>query len=72
MILLPDTDAEEAQTFAERLRSSVRDSRYEEGVRVTVSIGASRHHADIESLERWIEFADGALYLAKEKGRDRV
>ena len=72
LILLPDTDEQEAEVFAERLRSTVRNIRHEKDIRVTVSIGLSQHQPELESLERWIELADGALYLAKAKGRDRV
>ena len=72
LILLPDTEEQEAEIFADRLRTAIRETKLENVPEVTVSIGLSQHQPSLVSLERWIELTDGALYLAKAKGRDRV
>ena len=72
LILLPDTEEQEAEILADRLRTAIRETKLENVPAVTVSIGLSQHQASLANLERWIEITDGALYLAKAKGRDRV
>ena len=72
LILLPDTEEQEAEILADRLRTATRETKLENVPAVTVSIGLSQHQASLANLERWIEITDGALYLAKAKGRDRV
>lgn len=62
--LLPDTDAEAAQTATEKLRTSVAETG------VTVSIGWASWEG--ESAEELVRRADEALYAAKAAGRDRV
>ncbi len=76
LILLPDTSLAEAQTIAERLRSSWQEktiSIEKVGVQVTVSIGVAELEQDQdESLFDLIDRADQALYQAKTQGRNRV
>ena len=72
LILLPDTEEQEAEILADQLRTTIRETKLENVPAVTVSIGLSQHQASLANLERWIEITDGALYLAKAKGRDRV
>ena len=38
----------------------------------TISVGISEVNSAIESHETWIEYADAALYSAKENGRNKV
>jgi diguanylate cyclase (GGDEF)-like protein len=74
-VLMHDAPAEEAAATAERIRQSFAlVAREVEGhdVNATVSIGLA--HCDGPSLDvsALLAQADRALYLAKEKGRDRV
>ncbi|MCC6929894.1 MAG: diguanylate cyclase [Gemmatimonadaceae bacterium] len=78
VILLPDTDALEAQRVGERLREAVAARRIpvrgaeERWVSVSLSIGiavAPRHGAAFEEL---FASADHALYEAKRRGRNAV
>ena len=67
----------EANQLAERLRSAVRTSRTDEGHSVTASIGiALTRPVDGEdagdAMWRLVDRADGAMYQAKQAGRDRV
>jgi response regulator RpfG family c-di-GMP phosphodiesterase len=70
-LLLPETDAVAAQAMAERARARIRSKPPAPGRAVTVSIGVCdlTHAKDADEL---IRFADGALYWAKEHGRDAV
>src|SRR3954453_19412192 len=68
LVLLPDTDADAAGHFAERMRAEVK--RAPTPVPVTVSIGIATW--DGEAPEELLARADEALYAAKEAGRDRV
>lgn len=76
-ILLPETDPETAALTAERLRAAVASVELGiEGrpVSVTISLGiASLFHDDEDpSFESVLVRADGALYRAKQNGRNRV
>jgi diguanylate cyclase (GGDEF)-like protein len=70
-------DLDEAGRLAERLRAAVAGSRTDDGHAVTASIGiALTRPVDGEdataALWRLIDRADGAMYEAKQQGRDRV
>ena len=66
LVVLPSTRREEAQVLAERILEGVRKA-----TGVTVSAGVDEWQAD-RSFESVVEGADGALYAAKEAGRDAV
>jgi two-component system cell cycle response regulator len=73
---LPQAAAAGARIAAERLRRAIAESPFpllEEGhpLRVTASIGVA-YAIEGEPLEAMIARADGAMYLAKSRGRNRV
>ncbi|HEX9011480.1 MAG TPA: GGDEF domain-containing protein [Holophagaceae bacterium] len=74
---LPDTEQSDARVAAERIRSSLEGATLpapeDEGpvLRVTASIGVAASSGP-ESLDRLIERADQALYIAKNRGRNQV
>jgi diguanylate cyclase (GGDEF)-like protein len=71
-LILPGIDAPIAETLAERLRATVQES-LSGDLSITISVGyASLSHANFESAEQLFEAADGALYAAKQQGRNRV
>lgn len=78
IVLLPNTNPEGALTVAEKLRATVQDKNFfcEGGnirLSVTISIGVTTYNGDTElSPDRLIGQADGALYNAKEGGRNLV
>ena len=76
VIVLPETKIEEAKLVAERIRKAVAQTVISDGddsVSITVSIGISNvPNESIDSSEKFISWADKALYLAKENGRNRV
>ncbi|NPA42208.1 MAG: GGDEF domain-containing protein [Aquificae bacterium] len=78
VVLLPETDLEQAKRTAERIRTTVMGLRIrhpasEAGEFLSVSIGvASVFPSKDKSPKELIQVADQALYRAKEKGRNRV
>lgn len=74
-ILLPGADRAAAEAFAERLRQKVMETPIMhdgQTIRVTVSIGISAMTPRDASADAALVRADGALYRAKEGGRNRV
>ncbi len=77
IVLLPETDCQEAGIIAERIRLAVEANRLtvqQEPVHISVSIGCTTATAqDGEcDLETIFKRADVALYAAKKNGRNRV
>jgi diguanylate cyclase (GGDEF)-like protein len=76
LLLLPGTVLDSAVTFAERLRQRVEQHTFSfEGgtLKRTVSLGvASWPHPRIKGREAMLKAADDALYVAMERGRNRV
>jgi len=74
IVLMRDAERETALTVAERLRVAVEASgiAYFDGTPITMSIGVAFSRANDRSGEAIIERADGALYQAKDRGRNRV
>jgi len=62
-LLLPRTQGEEAMQVAERIRQGLK------GLGITGSLGVAVYEGDLKNL---FQKADRALYLAKERGKDRV
>jgi diguanylate cyclase (GGDEF)-like protein len=75
-IVLYHTDGSAAFEAAERLRQMVESNEVEDNgnvLRVTISVGISTFpHEKIHDSKELIEFADQALYKAKDNGRNRV
>jgi diguanylate cyclase (GGDEF)-like protein/PAS domain S-box-containing protein len=77
IILLPQTNAQQALQIAERICESASTRRLatENGIlTVTLSIGIAEAFCDApdENIETVIQHADKALYTAKEQGRNRI
>ncbi len=71
VLLLPRILPEDARRVAEELRQRVETTELAPGLRVTVSIGLSPQLPG-RVASPWLAAADGALYEAKRKGRNRV
>ncbi len=65
LVLLPDTDGPAAARTAERFRVVVA------ATGVTASVGVAEVHPG-DTVASWVARADAAMYVAKERGRDRV
>jgi len=68
LLLLPDTQSQQAIALAERLRVLVRA----ESLGTTISIGIALAHSVDDNAESVIARADSALYRAKDAGRNRI
>jgi two-component system cell cycle response regulator len=77
VIVLPETDADGALIFAERLRKRVMQTNFAETgdpLNITVSIGvaSAEPEGEVPTPDSLIALADAALYRAKHEGRNRV
>ena len=71
VLLLSEVGGEQAMKVADELRGSIEQSRILPEGSMTISVGVCDvSHAD--DMEHWFKLADGALYLAKHNGRNRV
>ena len=74
LVLLTDTDVEQAGIVAEKIRAGIADTPIEvngQAIDMTISIGVAAHHDESDPLDL-IRRADQALYRAKDAGRNRV
>lgn len=74
VIISNDLDCDNALTFAERIRTAVKEGPFEDGIRtlsVTCSIGVSLIDPDKVDIHASVERADQAMYKAKREGKDR-
>ncbi len=76
VVVLPEASREQAIRAAERLRIALREHPFSGGrdlaLRVTASFGVATWPEDGETPEDLLLAADGAMYRAKEAGRDVV
>jgi diguanylate cyclase (GGDEF)-like protein len=76
IVIMPQSEMAGAVTLAERWRLGVENKKFEmpdqRETSVTVSIGIASFSADHETPEDLITAADGALYVAKDSGRNRI
>ena len=76
VILLPNTKLEDARNIAERLRMLIAETPLETEVgwlNITISIGITyTERTNSVNLNQLLSRADRAMYLAKQKGRNRV
>jgi diguanylate cyclase (GGDEF)-like protein len=71
-VLLPSTEASGALLAAERIRAAIEKASFEDPrIRVTVSIGISSWPEHPTSGVDLVQAADGALYKAKNSGKNR-
>jgi diguanylate cyclase (GGDEF)-like protein len=76
VILLPDTDAEEAVLLAERLHQTLAGESIKLSdktiLHLTISIGIATYPTHSSTIEELIKRADEALYWVKSHGRNRT
>lgn len=76
-VIMPGADAAAVEALGERIRAAVEATSFsfmpgEPDVRVTISVGSSIYPTLVEDDRLLVKAADLALYLAKERGRNRV
>ncbi|WP_323000198.1 GGDEF domain-containing protein [Castellaniella sp.] len=79
VMLLPETDSEQAETVLQRMLENVRDNPFhtQSGAQgtVTFSAGIATHMEDTQFFQNaraLLQAADDALYEAKDRGRERI
>ena len=77
LVLLPETDTQEAQAVAERMRAAVAalplaTTQVEGGLPVTISSGIATFPIDGQTSSELVHKADEAMYWAKRLGRNQV
>jgi len=74
-ICMPETTMDKAQIVCDRLRENIAGlvvKARDQSVQFTVSMGVTQFDAGSDSLESFMSRADGALYQAKDGGRNQV
>jgi len=75
-IILPETAAQNAMVIAERLRQKISEIavKVDENtiIRPTVSLGISEYPNASEDIKELIDYADKALYVSKENGKNCI
>lgn len=73
-VILPETDLESAKNVAERIMGEVGNKNpapMENSASITLSIGVTQYSPG-ESITEFVKRADRAMYMSKEKGRNRI
>jgi len=74
-VILPETSCKKAHHVAQRIKSALKaaDFKPQQGkkAKITISIGVTEYYPG-EQLSEFIQRADKAMYLSKEKGRNKV
>jgi diguanylate cyclase (GGDEF)-like protein len=77
-LILPDTKKKGAFTFLDRIRKELSDQEFmnplveKKKMRITFSAGIAEYPTDAKAKNALIDYADKALYKAKETGRNQV
>ncbi|MBT4362959.1 MAG: diguanylate cyclase [Desulfobacteraceae bacterium] len=74
-VVLPETSCIEAEVVANRIRTSMENENFSpnngEDVTITISIGVTEYLKG-EEISSFVERADKAMYMSKDKGRNTV
>lgn len=71
IIIAPETDIEKAEVLAERIRKGTENYVFDQVGAITISLGVAQLQKD-DTEDTVIKRVDDAMYLAKQKGRNRV
>lgn len=77
LVLLPETDSDEACQIAERVRAAVAAhplalTHVDRGINMTISLGVATYPLDGNTTGELVQKADQAMYWAKRLGRNQV
>jgi diguanylate cyclase (GGDEF)-like protein len=71
VLLLSKTSLTDAALIAEKHRQNIEKYNFEQVNKITISIGVAKYRIN-EKIDKFINRADNALYLAKENGRNCI
>ncbi|MCB2290383.1 diguanylate cyclase [Clostridium sp. CS001] len=71
IVILPNTDINDAEHVAEKLRSKIEQEKILDNRPITVSLGVAEFPLHGEWQDELVERVDQALYVAKHQGRNR-
>ena len=75
LILFRNTDSQNAYELAEKIRAGIEQKQLiyqKHNIKVTISIGVAAIDTNMKSSNDWIQHADTAMYLSKQKGRNQT
>ncbi|MBY0515774.1 MAG: GGDEF domain-containing protein [Bacteriovoracaceae bacterium] len=75
IVLLPETNIEEAKQTALRLSASIKANEFEvqdKPYKLSLSVGLAVYPEDAKSARALIDFADQMMYMSKKSGRGKV
>ena len=77
IVILPQTDHDDAQIIAERIRSEIERSSFGDGIKhpklsATVSVGITTYPDNGHGEDELVQLVDQAMYLAKGSGKNAV
>ena len=70
-ILVSDTAIEGSKALAEKVKGKIESHNFDVAGKVTISIGVTEYRDD-DTSDSFLKRVDDALYMAKDKGRNRV
>ncbi len=70
MVIFPKTTLSVASKISERIRQSVEDYNFVDGLRITISGGVSQYNN--EAITEFVHSADTSLYRAKRNGKNQI
>lgn len=75
-LICPNTDKGAAHNVGETLRAEAERTKFYRadalGCQVTFSVGIAAYPSDTDNYHSLVELADGALYISKKRGKNRV
>ncbi len=75
LIMLVETDLDDGQKVAERIRKNIEETAFEyqnSTITITITCGLSVFHGADDTIESCIKRADQALYRGKEQGKNQI
>jgi len=72
ILLFPNTDIEQANTIMSKIRQIIEQNDLVKDICFTISIGLSEYHHNEQNIDKAVKKAGDALYLAKNRGKNRI
>ena len=70
-IIVPETEIEGSKALAEKIRKGIEDYNFNGAGKITLSIGVTEFKRN-DTVDSFLKRADDALYICKDRGRNRV